>query len=239
LSRLTSSSPAAAHLKSLQLEVKALSDMEKQIVADVATLKRRKQLKEMNQTLKGRLWLAAGWALSVYCVWRVFIVSSAGMTAGSLVFLTPSQRTTLLTALQSCLNLIAGYKHRSALPEDSPSDEEVPPSSREGVDLLTSLLTRLAVLLDVDIDIHVWSRLIGLALIGAIMLANMRNVLASVSRVSSETGQTARARVACTPAHTSCLAFTNADLQGDDSRSEHGLHAPVPSTADGASKNTL
>lgn len=48
--------------------------MEQQIVSDVAVLKRRKQLKEMHRTVKGRLWLAAGWALSVYCVWRVFIV---------------------------------------------------------------------------------------------------------------------------------------------------------------------
>lgn len=37
---------------------------------------------------------------------------------------------------------------------------------------------------NIDIDIATWSRLIGLALIGGIILANMRNVLGSVSRVS-------------------------------------------------------
>lgn len=41
---------------------------------DVAVLKKRKQMREMGRTVQGRLWLAAGWALSVYCVWRVFIV---------------------------------------------------------------------------------------------------------------------------------------------------------------------
>ena len=74
LSRLTSSSPAAAHLRSLQVEVGALERIEQQMVKDVATLKRRKMLREMGRTFKGRLWLAAGWALSVYCVWRVLVV---------------------------------------------------------------------------------------------------------------------------------------------------------------------
>lgn len=58
-------------------------------------------------------------------------------------------------------------------------------STPEGTDLVTSLLSRLALGLNMEIDISVWSRLIGLALIGTIMLANMRAVLASVSRVSS------------------------------------------------------
>ena len=49
--------------------------------------------------------------------------------------------------------------------------------------MLTSLLGRLAVLLDIDIDVATWSRLIGLILIGSIILANMRNVLGSVSKV--------------------------------------------------------
>lgn len=75
LSRLTSNTPAAAHLKSLQLEVKALGAVEQQMMSDISILKRRKQLKELGGTFKGRLWLAAGWAFSVYCVWRVFIVS--------------------------------------------------------------------------------------------------------------------------------------------------------------------
>lgn len=44
------------------------------MVNEVATLKRRKELRELGRSFKGRLWLAAGWALSVYCVWRVFIV---------------------------------------------------------------------------------------------------------------------------------------------------------------------
>lgn len=39
-------------------------------------------------------------------------------------------------------------------------------------------------MLDIELDIATWSRLLGLALIGGIILANMRNVLGSVSRVS-------------------------------------------------------
>lgn len=75
LTRLTASTPAAAHLKSLEMEVGALGAIEAQITKDVATLKRRKMLRELGRSVKGRMWLAAGWALSVYCVWRVFTVS--------------------------------------------------------------------------------------------------------------------------------------------------------------------
>lgn len=73
-SRWTSSTPAAANLASLQVELQAMEGMELQMVRDVAVLRKRKELREMGRTVKGRLWLAAGWALSVYCVWRVFVV---------------------------------------------------------------------------------------------------------------------------------------------------------------------
>lgn len=54
-----------------------------------------------------------------------------------------------------------------------------------GTDLITSLLGRLAHILNIDFDIATWSRMIGLVLIGSIIVANMRNVLGSVSRVST------------------------------------------------------
>lgn len=75
LSRWTSSTPAASNLANLELELKSLEAMEGQMVKDVAVLRKRKELREMGRSVKGRIWLAAGWALSVYCVWRVFIVS--------------------------------------------------------------------------------------------------------------------------------------------------------------------
>jgi len=76
LSRLTSSSPAAAHLKSLEVEVSAMEAVERQMVKDVATLKRRKMMRELGRSWKGRLWLLVGWLFSLYCVWRVFVVST-------------------------------------------------------------------------------------------------------------------------------------------------------------------
>ncbi|KAM0793127.1 hypothetical protein ACM66B_000605 [Microbotryomycetes sp. NB124-2] len=153
LSRLTSANPAASHLKSLETEIKAMEVVEANITKDVATLKRRKELRDMGRTFKGRLWLAAGWLLSVYCVWRVFA---------------------------ACINLIFGYTRAVHRHRDTPSPDA--DGSSEGTDLLTSLLSRLAKLLEIDIDIAVWSRLIGLVLLGSIILANMRNVLTSVSR---------------------------------------------------------
>ncbi|GAA5876179.1 hypothetical protein JCM16303_007046 [Sporobolomyces ruberrimus] len=156
LSRLASSSPAAAHLKSLEIEVNAMESVEQQMVKDVATLKRRKMLREMGRSWKGRLWLFVGWLFSLYCVWRVFV---------------------------SGINLIFGYSRRSHQSLANANDT----SGAQGTDLITSLLTRIAVGLNVEIDIATWSRLIGLALIGGIILANMRNVLGSVSRIFKAT----------------------------------------------------
>ncbi|KAL8277334.1 hypothetical protein RQP46_010287 [Phenoliferia psychrophenolica] len=161
-SRWTSSTPHAANLASLQVELQAMEGMELQMVRDVAVLRKRKELREMGRTFKGRLWLAAGWALSVYCVWRVFV---------------------------SCINLVFGYSQkRHHTPSTPPADgSPLPPEAHQGTDVLTSLLGRLAVLLDLDLDIATWSRLIGLALIGGIIMANMRNVLGSVSRIFKAT----------------------------------------------------
>ncbi|SCZ90126.1 BZ3500_MvSof-1268-A1-R1_Chr1-3g01792 [Microbotryum saponariae] len=150
LSRWTSKSPAAAHLKSLQTEVGALESIEGAMTKGVETMKRRKQMREMGRSFRGRVWLVAGWLLSVYCVWRVFV---------------------------SCLNLVFGYSRNPRHPNKSAGPDE------DGTDLITSLLARLAILLDVNIDIAVWSRILGLILIASIILANMRSVLASVSRI--------------------------------------------------------
>ncbi|BGP44922.1 hypothetical protein JCM10450v2_000737 [Rhodotorula kratochvilovae] len=162
LSRWTSSSPAATHLKSLELEVAAMETMERQMTQDVARLKRRKVMREMGRSWKGRLWLAAGWLFSLYCTWRVFI---------------------------SCINLVFGYTRTSHQHTPPPIDgvEGAPQTPVQGTDLVTSLLTRLAVGLDIELDVATWSRLLGLMLIGGILLANMRNVLSSVSRIFKAT----------------------------------------------------
>lgn len=178
LSRWTSSTPAASNLANLELELKTLEAMEGQMVKDVAVLRKRKEMREMGRSVKGRIWLAAGWALSVYCVWRVFIVRR-NLTR---------REYSLILILQSCINLIFGYSqrhHHAPLPIDADGTVIVPEA--RGTDLLTSLLGRLAELLHVQLDIATWSRLIGLVLIGSIILANMRNVLGSVSRIFKAT----------------------------------------------------
>ncbi|GAA5878165.1 hypothetical protein JCM3774_004316 [Rhodotorula dairenensis] len=157
LSRWTSSTPAATQVKNLELEVGALEKMERQMADDVARLRRRKTARDLGRSWKGRAWLMVGWLFSLYCVWRVFI---------------------------SCVNLIFGYSRKSHQRLDGADPATAP---AQGTDLLTSLLTRLAVLLNIELDIATWSRMIGLALIGGILVANMRNVLGSVSRVFKAT----------------------------------------------------
>ncbi|GAA5850021.1 hypothetical protein JCM8547_000984 [Rhodosporidiobolus lusitaniae] len=159
-SRLTSSAPAAAHLKSLEIEVAAMERMESQMVSDVARLKKRKQMRELGRSFKGRLWLMVGWLFSLYCVWRVFI---------------------------SGINLVFGYSRRSHQSPPLDSVDPTAPAQAQGTDLLTSLLTRLAVMLNVELDVATWSRMIGLVLIGSILVANMRNVMSSVSRIFKAT----------------------------------------------------
>lgn len=89
---------------------------------------------------------------------------------------------------QSCLNLVFGYSRAQPIvpsPDLPDVDMVTPPPSSPGTDLITALLSRLALVLNVELDIAAWSRLIGLIAIGSIILANMRNVLFSVNRVSS------------------------------------------------------
>lgn len=156
------------------------------MMRDLIKNKKRKELREMGRTFKGRIWLVAGWCLSVYCVWRVFFVG---------LFYTPLYSRYSsdfgFELKQSCINLIFGYSQGRPSPSSSPLDiplsSEIPPPSSvpAGTDLLTSLIGRLAVVLDIDLDIATWSRLIGLVLVGSIILANMRHVLGSISRVST------------------------------------------------------
>ncbi len=86
------------------------------------------------------------------------------------------------------MNLVFGYSRgRAPIPTPDLADVEgsTPATSSPGTDLITSLLSRLALVLNVELDIAAWSRLIGLIAIGSIILANMRNVLFSVNRVSA------------------------------------------------------
>lgn len=85
------------------------------------------------------------------------------------------------------------------MPDVPDVDMVTPPPSSPGTDLITSLLSRLALLLNVELDIAAWSRLIGLIAIGSIILANMRNVLFSVNRVSSQSARAGHAPNATQP----------------------------------------
>ena len=77
-SRLTSTKPAhETNLISLELELKSLESMEEMLMNDLERLKKRKLMNELGRTFSGRIWLGLGWGLSIYCVWRVFIVSKS------------------------------------------------------------------------------------------------------------------------------------------------------------------
>jgi hypothetical protein len=48
--------------------------MESQMIRDVHTLQNRKQAADLSKTWRGKLWQLVGYAFSVYCVYRVFMV---------------------------------------------------------------------------------------------------------------------------------------------------------------------
>lgn len=80
LSKWTSSNPAALHLKSVEIEVAAMEKIERQMSQDVSRLRRRKAMREMGRTIRGRLWLLVGWLFSVYCVWKIFVVRASSLS---------------------------------------------------------------------------------------------------------------------------------------------------------------
>lgn len=76
LARLAAPGAAAVHFKSLNAEISGLEALETHMAREVEQLRKRRLMTELKRSFRGRLWLAAGWALSIYCVWRVVIVST-------------------------------------------------------------------------------------------------------------------------------------------------------------------
>jgi hypothetical protein len=65
----------STEVSALRGELAGLAAMESQMTRDVQTLRERKRSAELSKTLRGRLWQLGGYAFSVYCVYRVFMVS--------------------------------------------------------------------------------------------------------------------------------------------------------------------
>lgn len=80
-------------------------------------------------------------------------------------------------AFQSCVNLIFGYsRHLPATRGDSPT-------STTPTDIATYVVDRALRSLSIELDVAILSRMVGLALLGTIIMVNMRAVLAWGSRI--------------------------------------------------------
>lgn len=66
---------SSLEIKSLQAEIKGLEVMESQMSHDLQLMKRRKEIGELSKTWSGKALKALGWAFSVYCMYRVAMVS--------------------------------------------------------------------------------------------------------------------------------------------------------------------
>ncbi|EGG09348.1 uncharacterized protein MELLADRAFT_95779 [Melampsora larici-populina 98AG31] len=60
----------------LQLELSGVEALERQMTADLNSMKQRKAYAEYSRTLPGILLNCANWSLSVYCIYRLFMASS-------------------------------------------------------------------------------------------------------------------------------------------------------------------
>ena len=74
------------------------------------------------------------------------------------------------------VNLLFGHAFSSQPTEGS--------GRTQPADLASAVLGRLASALGVEIDVHTWSKVIGLILTGSIIMVNINSVLGYVSRVS-------------------------------------------------------
>lgn len=52
-----------------------MEEVEFEMRRELNEKKKRREIVLLGTTFMGKIWLAAGWGLSFYCVWRVFIVS--------------------------------------------------------------------------------------------------------------------------------------------------------------------
>lgn len=158
-------------IKSLQAEIKGLEVMESQMSHDLQLMKRRKEIGELSKTWSGKALKALGWAFSVYCMYRVAMVSillakrptMQGKSTKTLNFRCRAH-------IQSLLNLIFGGALSSGSGRSNPSD------------VTSAILSRVAEALGLEIDVHTWTKAIGLVLTGSIILVNINAVLGYVSR---------------------------------------------------------
>lgn len=59
----------------LQLELSGVEALERQMTADLISMKQRKAYAEYSRTIPGMLLNCANWGLSIYCIYRLFMVS--------------------------------------------------------------------------------------------------------------------------------------------------------------------
>jgi len=132
-------------------------------------MKRRKEIGELSKTWSGKALKVLGWAFSVYCIYRVAMVCTRFGEA-DLFSVSRADEMSIIFFVQALLNLIFG----SAL--SSGSGRSTP------IDVTSAILSRVAEALGLEIDVHTWSKAVGLVLTGSIILVNINAVLGYVSR---------------------------------------------------------
>lgn len=173
-------------IKALRAEIGGLEVMESQMNHDLQLMRRRKSISEMGKTWTGTALQAMGWLFSIYCVYRILVVSGASFRcreeaqSGIRFWIRGRLSLTLPSSLshQSCINLIFGHAVSSGGKRNT-----------DPADLLSAVLGRIANAFAWNIDVATWSKIAGLLLIGSIILVNLNFVLSYVSRVSRGEGR--------------------------------------------------
>lgn len=148
------------NVSQLKSDCKALEELARQLFLEIINLKAMQQRIEWSKTLKGRYFHFVGYFFSLYCIWKIFIVSFFPIVQN---FLRISvSRTNIQFLFQSTINIVFNRVGK------------VDPATR-GIQIAVNWI-------GLQIDVKFWSQHVSFLLVGIIVISSIRGLLLSLTK---------------------------------------------------------
>jgi len=138
--------------------VAGLEEMSRQLFLETVDLNRTLERIYYSKTLKGKYFNFLGYFFSIYCVWKIFIVSVDQI---NLIFLLCLQCTVLLV-FKSSVNIIFDRVGK--------------------LDPVTHGIEIIVKYFNIDFDVQFWSQHISFLLVGIIVVTSIRGLLITLTK---------------------------------------------------------
>lgn len=156
-------------VKQLQQEVSALEELSRQLFLEAHDIQNARERLEWAATWKGKYFNFLGYFFSLYCMWKIFIVSHLPFR---IFYLPKRDLSWLYSSLQSTINIVFDRVGKKD------------PVTR-GMEIAVHWI-------GFNIDVTFWSQHISFYLIGCIVMTSVRGLLLTLTKVHLTTSLTRR-----------------------------------------------